>query len=314
MNKFVTVLGVAAVATLAGCKDPNYRPMGSSQNEVKPVPPPVATAEPAEVHCACPKGTKHVTPCACGAQDCTCEVVEVVEPVVETDYTIYIVQKGDYLAKISKKYNIAIDSIKKLNNLKSDKIRLGQKLKLPGKIDVGVQTVPEGAIKTAKPVTKKPFEPYSGETVDYKVQSGDTLGKIAYGNGINIRQLKALNNLKKDNLRIGQVLKVPANGKSVKAAPASAVVAPVTPATVESSPTPESAPLDEVAPVETTEPSADIPASTAEDTTYVVQEGDDLMAISISTGVSLSTLRELNNLPVDAKLTTGQVLKLPAEE
>ena len=37
MNKFGVVLGIAAVATLAGCKDPDYKRGGSTaaQNEVK---------------------------------------------------------------------------------------------------------------------------------------------------------------------------------------------------------------------------------------------------------------------------------------
>ena len=43
----------------------------------------------------------------------------------------YIVQKGDYLTKIAKKFNTSVNEIKKLNNLKSDKIYPGQKLLIP---------------------------------------------------------------------------------------------------------------------------------------------------------------------------------------
>ena len=51
--------------------------------------------------------------------------------------TTYTVQRGDYLAKISKKFGVTIASIKRLNNLSEDSLRIGQKLKLPGNIDVG---------------------------------------------------------------------------------------------------------------------------------------------------------------------------------
>lgn len=43
---------------------------------------------------------------------------------------VHEVQTGDSLAKIAKKYNTTIDLIKKMNNLKSDTINLGQKLKV----------------------------------------------------------------------------------------------------------------------------------------------------------------------------------------
>ena len=120
MNKLVTVLGVAAVATLAGCKDPNYKPMSdSSQDDVMVVGPAEPQSTPAPVlatpSCKCPPGTRHVAPCACGAADCQC-IVEVKPvavptpppPSVEPAYTTYIVQNGDYLGKISKKCNVTI--------------------------------------------------------------------------------------------------------------------------------------------------------------------------------------------------------------
>ena len=44
---------------------------------------------------------------------------------------IHKVEKGDTLSRISRIYNVSIKSIKVLNNLKSDLIRIDQKLKLP---------------------------------------------------------------------------------------------------------------------------------------------------------------------------------------
>lgn len=340
MNKLVTVLGVTAVVTLAGCKDPNYKSYRTqSQNDVKVVEPaPAAVVEQdAKNKCTCAPGTKHAEPCKCGAADCKCEVevksvpavpVEEVAPVkkAEPEYTVYIVQNGDYLAKISKKFNITIAAIKSLNNLKSDVIRVGQKLKLPGKVDVGVQKQPaKVAAKSAKA-----FKPYEGATKEYVVKSGDTLGAIAYGNGCNIRQLKKLNNLKSDTLKIGQKLKVPANGKAVaKAKPAAAAeeenksaslaVAPVEPKVEpkaeEVTPAAETAePVKEAAAAKPAAAgSAPVQTEAPATTTYVVQEGDDMTSILIRFGVSAACVRELNNLSDDAQLKPGQVIKLPAE-
>ena len=356
MNKFGVVLGIAAVATLAGCKDPDYKRSGvTAQNEVKNVaeapvaaPAPVAV-EPMPAKCTCAPGTKHSAPCACGSSDCKCVVetkpvitADLSKKTVEPEYTIYVVQNGDYLAKISKKFNVTIASIKRLNpSIKKDVVRVGQKLKLPGKIDVGVQSAPVAAASvTAAPVAavaakkaapKKAFTPYAGATKEYAVQNGDTLGSIAYGNGITIRQLKELNGLSSDSLKIGQKLKIPAEKvvKAEKAKPAETVgkrdaaVAPVA-APVEEKKS-EAAVQQPVAEAKSSEETASVaaeavaapveekksePASAA---TYVVQEGDDMTGVSIRWGVSAAQIRELNNLGEGDQLVPGQIIKLPAD-
>ena len=340
MNKLAVVLGVAAVATITGCKDPEYaQAYAGARGEAKSIETEPASVEatqavetaPEEVKteeikeaapkCQCAPGTKHDKPCECGAEDCQC-IVEA--KAVEPEYTVYIVQRGDYLAKISKKFNLTINSIKKLNNLASDNVRLGQKLKLPGKVDVGAQTVPEGAVKKAP--AKKAYESYKGATKEYVVKSGDSLGKIAYSNGMNIRQLKELNGLRKDTVYIGQKLKIAADGKAAQAKPAAEQkpaaeakpapvaeaksVAPVAeePKGVESAPAEvkESAPVAE-------EPKESAPAAEAT-TTYIVQDGDDLAKVSIDFEVPVARIRELNNLGDGDTLKPGQVLKIPAAQ
>ena len=355
MNKLAVVLGVAAVATLAGCKDPEYariRPDAQNQaksietkpaedvakvDEVKPDEVKVDEVKADEIKttevkdeapkCKCAPGTKHDKPCECGAADCQC-VVEV-KP-VEPEYTVYIVQRGDYLAKISKKYNIKVDAIKKLNNMTTDNVRLGQKLKLPGKVEVGAQEVPAGATKVP---AKKAYESYKGATKEYVVVAGDSLGKIAYSNGMNIRQLKELNGLTKDTVYVGQKLKIADKGAVAAPAPASAKVeTPVkvetkaaAPAKVETKAAapveakveaPVEAKADEVkaeaAAVEA--PVVDAAAPAEGTTNYVVQDGDDLPTIAIEFRVPVARLRELNNLGEGDEVKAGQVLKIPAEQ
>ena len=325
MNKLGIVLGIAAVAVIAGCKDPNYQ-RKASKDEVKDIgtqveqtPEPDTPVVVDEKHCTCHPGTKHTEPCLCGAPDCHCIVEQkIVEkkdvkplPPPGPEYTVYIVQRGDYLAKISKKYNVTINSIKRLNNLKDDNIRIGQKLKLPGKLDVGEQKVPEGAF--AKPQAQKsakPYAAYTGATKEYVVKSGDTLGAIAYGNGINIRQLKELNGLTSDSLKIGQKLKIPAEKVVAVKKVEPKAAEPEVKAPVEAPVEPVAAPVEPTveAPV-----AAPVEGTSAPTPTYTVQEGEDLTDISIRFGVTAAAVRELNNLGENDKLVAGQILKLPPE-
>ena len=360
MNKLGFVLGVAAVATLAGCKDPDYKYANASdtQNVVKNVDTTAPVTPAPAPKCACLPGTKHTSPCTCGDPNCKC-VVEVkpaapVVPVVaptkpvapaEPEYTIYVVQNGDYLAKISKKFNVTIDSIKKLNpSIKKDVVRIGQKLKIPGKVDVGEQNVAPAQSPVVKAAKKSSATAaYTGATKEYVVKSGDTLGSIAYGNGINIRQLKALNGLTSDSLKVGQKLKIPAEKVEKKAASAkkaasekkAEAAAPKVAAPVKDEKKAEAAPAPAApaaaVPVPAEEkkveaaPAAAAPAAPAEEkkaeaapapaatTTYVVQEGDDMTGVSIRWGVSAAEIRELNNLSENDQLVAGQIIKLPAE-
>jgi len=342
MNKVAVVLGVAAVATLAGCKDPDYvKGNASTQDDVKQVPveetvtPATVQAEatPVKPTCKCAPGTKHTSPCACGADDCRCIVeVKPVKP-AEPEFTVYYVQNGDSLSKISKKFNVTIAAIKKLNNMTSDALRVGQKLKLPGKVDVG--TASSKPVVQQKQTTKKVYTSYSGATKEYVVKNGDTLGGIAYANGINVRQLKELNGLSKDALKIGQKLKIPAEKvvkpaaekKVVKPAPAKteakkveAPVKPAEPAPAAPAPAAEPEKPVEAAPA-ATEPAPAAPApaaaepaqSTVATTTYVVQPNEDIQAVAIRFGITTAEIRELNNLGETDTIKAGQAIKLPAD-
>ena len=93
----------------------------------------------------------------------------------------YIVQKGDTLYGIAKKYDINVNELKSYNNLTSNLLTIGQTLLIP---------------KTSEYET-------------YIVVSGDSLYKIANKYNTTVDKLKSVNNLKNDNLSIGQVLIIP---------------------------------------------------------------------------------------------------------
>lgn len=109
---------------------------------------------------------------------------------------IYTVKKGDSLYQIAKKYQTTVEEIKKLNNLKTNDLKINQVLKIPEK---KVTTPP-----------KQITEDYD----IYIVKKGDSLYKIAKNYDITVTKLKEMNNLKSDTLQINQELKVPKSKES----------------------------------------------------------------------------------------------------
>lgn len=100
------------------------------------------------------------------------------------------VKKGDTLWGLSNRYGTSINSIKSENKLKSDIIYIGQTLSINGKSSSGSSSSNKSSSST------------------YKVVKGDSLWKIANKYKMTVNQLKSLNGLKTDLIRIGQVLKV----------------------------------------------------------------------------------------------------------
>lgn len=366
MNKLAIVLGAAAVAVLAGCKDPKYiNKKGRVQNEAKPVATepvltpdvkPVsgetpyvltATADPLSVSTVpaltydtvdtTVGGTTGVVAGPDGVTTVKVGGAAVAAGTVVNAGTIgtagaasgvatttYIIQRGDLISKISKRYNISQKAILAANpGLDPNKIRIGQKIQLPGTVDVGEQKVPEGAF--AKP-PKKVYVPYTGATKDYVIKKGDTLGGIAYSNGILVRQLKEMNGLTSDFIREKQVIKIPA--EKVVATPAKPVTAEVKPA----------APVAPVAPkTEKAEKAADtiaVPVKAAGDivadgvetvtttvesvgagagVVYEVQDGEDITGLAIRFSMDPSEIRSMNNLGENDEIKAGQKIRLPAD-
>ena len=94
-----------------------------------------------------------------------------------SNYKTYIVQKGDSLYTISRRYGVSVDDIKRVNNLKSNTLSIGQELLIP-----------------------------SNDLDYYTVQRGDSLYSIAKKFGISVDYLKRKNNLTSNTLSIGQRL------------------------------------------------------------------------------------------------------------
>lgn len=104
------------------------------------------------------------------------------------DNVEYIVKSGDTLYSISKKYNVSMSEIKRLNSLSSDTLSIGQVLLLSEKDKGEEPFVPEGS---------------------YMVQKGDSLYGIARKYNVSVNDLMDVNNLTSNVISIGQILKIP---------------------------------------------------------------------------------------------------------
>ena len=95
----------------------------------------------------------------------------------------YIVQKGDSLYSISRKFGITIDALKNNNNIVDNTLIVGQVLKIPAQNE--------------------------NTSNLYVVKKGDNLWSIAQKYGVTVNAIRILNNLTSDVLKIGQTLIIP---------------------------------------------------------------------------------------------------------
>ena len=100
----------------------------------------------------------------------------------------YTVKKGDSLYQIAKKYNTTVDEIKKLNNLTTNLLSIGQTLKIPKSIEKSEE---------------------ESNYTNYTVKKGDSLYQISKKYNTTVDEIKKLNNLTTNLLSIGQTLKIP---------------------------------------------------------------------------------------------------------
>ncbi|MDO3393877.1 LysM peptidoglycan-binding domain-containing protein [Ligilactobacillus sp. 110_WCHN] len=102
----------------------------------------------------------------------------------------YTVKAGDSLWGISQTYGTTVNNLKQINNLSSNVIYVGQVLKLKQQSNSTSNQTPQLTTDT------------------YTVQSGDTLWGIANTHDTTVNNLKQINDLTSDTIYVGQVLKL----------------------------------------------------------------------------------------------------------
>ena len=126
------------------------------------------------------------------------------------NYINYTVKRGDTIYSIARDNNIDINTLIKDNSLVNNNLSIGQVLKI--RTPMGVNTIVEECIGPDYTI------PASIQTnyITYNVLKGDSLYTIAKKYNVSVNDLINYNNLKSNNLSIGQVLKIPVinNGSS----------------------------------------------------------------------------------------------------
>jgi len=103
--------------------------------------------------------------------------------------TSYAVSRGDTLSEIAGRFNVSMKDLKLANNLNSNSIRVGQEL-----------AIPNGLVS-----------PLAISFLEHTIARGETLSEIAYDYSTSVDRIRETNQLNSDNIRIGQVIKIPSS-------------------------------------------------------------------------------------------------------
>ena len=207
----LTILAVHAVVLgvvlLQGCKrtatDPNLELQALATNYPPPeaiAPPPVVTPPPAvaqapvtpqpvQIDTQAPPPVVAITPPA--------DPTPVIPPPlpVAGGASQHVVVKGDSFSTIAKKYGVTSKAVAEANpGIDSTRLKIGQKLAVPPPTRTATGATGSGT---------------NGGDKTYVVKSGDTLFKIAKNYGVSPKTLRTANQLRTDQIKVGQKLVIP---------------------------------------------------------------------------------------------------------
>lgn len=180
------------------------------------------------------------------------------EPAAPTTHTV---KSGENLSSIADKYGVTVANLREWNDLKSDNIRVGDKLKLKA----------DG--KTSTSSSRRDNEP-AAQT--HKVKKGETLGQIAEKYGVTVENLRKWNKIKGNNIAAGQDLTVYSDKKVDK----------------------------------TSERNSRADKTSKKKKTHKVKKGETLGQIAEKYGVGLSKLKKANGISGN-NIQIGQTLTIP---
>ena len=168
--------------------------------------------------------------------------------------TVYVVQVGDGLTAIARKFGTTVPKLVALNRLVSTVLQPGQLLKVPNRAGVVANATNPAVVPAAG----------GSKSTAYMVQKGDTLLKIATRAGISVAALQAANGFTGTNIRAGQRMMIPgvpavAGANQTTAKPLVPVAPLVKAPPTTAAPAPTAVPAQSAAPVPPTAAAA-VPA------------------------------------------------------
>jgi membrane-bound lytic murein transglycosylase D len=114
----------------------------------------------------------------------------------------HMVAKGESLSIIAKKYDTSTQAIRDGNKLKSDVLKVGQRLKVASKGNAVASKSGNKSSSSTSVSSKSSAAPVksAAKTTWHTVRSGDSLYKVASANGLSVDGLRTLNKLNKKSV------------------------------------------------------------------------------------------------------------------
>ena len=138
----------------------------------------------------------------------------------------YVVQEGDTMTGIAEKFGIDLIVLLNMNpNIDPNTIKVGDKIIIPA---------PNTSLDTPTPIP-----PDWRGTIDYRIASGDTLAAIALEFNSTVEEIMKVNNLTNENdIKAGDIIKVPVNIATPVPTPTEGTTYPTLPVPETATPTP----------------------------------------------------------------------------
>jgi membrane-bound lytic murein transglycosylase D len=207
----------------------------------------------------------------------------------------YRVKNGETLAGIAKKFHMTISELKSLNNLKKNYVRPRQNLlvyngsvksKFPDSIASENYSAPFTNADPEKVNT--PHSP-AASTIIYTVKQGECMALIAQKHGCTVQNIMTWNNLKNQNLLVGQKLKIFSSSWETNSS------------------------QEHSAKTGNHSDTSNVKTASSPKSKYIwytIQQGDNLWEIAEKYDATVSSIKSLNNITNAQRVQIGQKIKI----
>ena len=228
---------------------------------------------------------------------------------------IHQIVKNDTYYSIGRRYNVSPKEIMTFNENKY--LQVGVLVKIPTKLPFDNQKNAGNSIGTSSPNTTFNEPAF----IEYEVKPKDNLNSIARAHGITVNEIKRINELRTINLRIGQVLKVPATDPNSQPTQSASTSPPTTTATTNYPGKPIEQPKPILPPgsnnaakpaVKPSESTVEQPATEEKFIEHIVASNETMYSIATTYKLTIDQLKAKNNLQNNS-LRVGQKLLISGQ-